>query len=139
MSASSAVGLIGKNVRLIDDSVSFVNKGTTEAKEFRAELGSLPGATFEIVDAAGNVVYRQWQEASEDGTAVFTWDGTNSETLELAATGEYSLRLAEGESGTGAYLFSEGVVDGISNLPEGTKIRVNGETVSLSSILDISA
>lgn len=142
ISAGSAVGLIGKTVRVMDDEISFVNKGkdtTATDREITASIGSLPGATLEIVDSSGNVVYSEWQNARDDGTAVFTWDGRDDESFDFVPSGTYTLRLKGVSDDDNAYIYSEGVVDGVSNLASGAQIRVNGKTVDLASIVDISA
>ncbi|MBD3390406.1 MAG: hypothetical protein GF418_00190 [Chitinivibrionales bacterium] len=143
LSPTSAVSLLGKNVRVIDDSLSYVNKGDATAPEImdiKAYVGSLPYGTLEIVDSAGNVVFRDTAAAAQDGskTAVFHWDGRHMDTFDFVNTGEYGIRLVEAGRNPDVYLFQDGTVDGVSNLASGTQIRVNGENVPLSAILDIS-
>jgi len=142
LSAASAVGLIGKTVRVADDSISFVNKGeeqTPQIIEMKAYLGLLRAATLEILDSSGKVVYRGRQSADSNGTATFVWDGRDMDTFDFVPTGTYSVRLVEGAYTNDVYTYAEGVVDGVSNLSSGTRIRVNGTLVPLSAILDIAS
>jgi flagellar basal-body rod modification protein FlgD len=141
LSSSSAIALLGKTVRVKDDSVTYVNKGGEAEPSLtvmKASLGSLTSATLEIVDASGNVVFSEREQADQYGNAEFTWDGRNMDTSDFVPTGVYTVRLAESANNSDVYIYSEGVVDGVSNLADGAQIRINGKTVPLSSILDIS-
>jgi hypothetical protein len=58
------------------------------------------------------------------------------ECVDYNNNGPYTIELA---GNTSAYFYSEGTVDGISTVDGIIKLRVNGITVSLSDILDISS
>ncbi len=141
LSPTSAVALLGKQVRVRDDSIAYVNTGDSEVPQpmqIQASLGALRSATLEIVDASGQVVFSDTASAGSDGTAVFSWDGRRSDTFDFVGSGTYTVRLAESAYTDDVYIYREGIVDGVSNLVSGTQVRVDGKAVPLSSILDIS-
>jgi flagellar basal-body rod modification protein FlgD len=141
LSASSAVALLGANVRVLDNTLTFVNKGDEQVAqdmEVKVNCGNLPKVTLEIVAPSGDVVFRGSQQAGADGTATFLWDGRDMQSFDFVASGVYSVRIIEAKQDPGVYSFTEGTVDGISNITSAPQIRVNGRVVPISAIMDIS-
>ena len=142
LSSGSAIALLDKNVRVRNEYVTFVNQGEdtpVQSIEINAHIGNLSRATLEIVDAAGDVVWSDTQHAESGSDVVFTWDGRHMETLDYAPTGKYAVRLVEAQTYSDVYTYTEGKVDGVSNLSGGAQIRVNGKSVPLSAIMDIAS
>lgn len=107
---SSAVGLLGKTVRLRKEDVSFNGQLT----EFPVHLEKGKAAQVQIIDKEGNLVATLAatpEEGSSDTTV--QWDGKLSDGS-IAAAGTYSLQVLD-SSGMNlvGYAYNEGKVEGI--------------------------
>ena len=89
------------------------------------------GASMEVKDADGNVVYSMKVEAQNGNTAQGTLVCTD-----FNQNGPYTVSLA---GNTSAFFYDEGVVEGISTIDGITKIKVNGLTIAVSEIFEISS
>ena len=138
LKSSSAVELLGKTVRYEKSTIAYSGSAgaTTEIKAY---LGGRSTGQVEILDASGNAVAVLDAQAGQDGTATVTWDGLIDNGAAYAPAGEYTVKVVGSEYDASRYCFDEGTVNGITNLNSSPQLRVNGELVALSKILDIAA
>ncbi len=136
LSPSSAVTLLGKQVRMRQSSVSFRGLAN-EQVAVNVEAGARQYVQMELVDTAGQVVYSASTQVNEDGIAQFVWNGLKNDGT-YADPAQYRVRLAGEESDPSLYAYSEGIVSGIANLNGDARLRVGNYTVPLSSIIDIA-
>lgn len=136
ISSSSAVALLGKQVRMKQTSLRLdVSSGA--ANTITIEPGSRNSVEVKLTDLAGNEVYKTTVPVNSDGIAQFEWNGEKWDGT-YAKNGEYLIRLTGEDQDPSLYAFREGVVSGIANLNGDPRLRVGGYTVKMSSILDIS-
>jgi flagellar hook assembly protein FlgD len=96
----------------------------------KAHLGGFQSAIAHITDANGELVYSIKLDADTSGMAKTVMD-----CQDFNHNGPYTIRLVDN---TSAYFFSEGKVDGLNTNDGMTKLRVNGEIIPLSEVIDIS-
>lgn len=126
LSTETAVSLIGKSVKYSQGALTYrPNSGFVEVK---AELAGFDNAVVNVKDADGKVVHTALIEKSKGGVLELDCIDHNN-------NGPYSIELANDNQG---YIYSEGVVDGISTQNGITKLKVNGLEISLSEVLDIT-
>ena len=136
LSPTSAVALLGKDVRIKQDGVTF-GAQDNEMQTIRINMGGAHNATVSLRDSMGRTVATLSAEADADGTATISWDGRNADGNAFVAAGKYSIYIAGQEANQSLYAFTQGRVDGINNLSGATQVRVNGVPVSLDRIVDI--
>lgn len=166
LSPTSAISLLGKTVRFENSAVHY---RSGENAVFNVNLGNVTNTAIEILNTSGEVVKVFYTKVSRDtltdgngnvvtvpgdvvisdngrdvgkvidGTATVLWDGSTSDGNGFVQTGNYSVRIKGESSNPSLYVFSEGTVDGISNLNGVPYIRVNGYAIPLSAIIDISS
>jgi len=131
-----ALSLIGKQIRARHERINF---GGKEGEEHRIDVNAAPNQqiTVEIQDRQGNVIASLKGTANLDGTARIYWDGIAANG-ELAAQGDYRIHVVGSDTNPGLYAYTEGVVDGVTNLTGDVKFRVGGKEIALSAIMDIS-
>jgi flagellar basal-body rod modification protein FlgD len=137
VSASSAVGLLGKTVRVQQDTVTY-NQMAGENDEFK--VNASPGNTVQvgITDASGNMVAAFQETADSNGVATIDWNGEKYDGT-YADKGTYNIVIDGQESDPSLYAYSEGTVDGISNLGGMVQLNVGGQNVLLSNVVDVSS
>lgn len=138
ISSSSAVSLLGKQVRMKQSAVTF-NQGDNERVNISVAAGNRATVQMQLADSAGNIVYRATAPV-ENGIAGFVWNGEKTDGTEdsYASAGTYTIILTDEKNDPNLYAFSEGTVSGISNLNGDTRLRVGAYTVKLSNIVDIA-
>jgi flagellar hook assembly protein FlgD len=138
ISPSAAIELLGKKVRVSQPTITFGGKNMETVQiKVNASKSSLVG--INIADAQGVIVARLKGTADATGTATFLWNGETN-TGAYADPGTYSVKIDGSATNPSLYSFSEGIVDGIGASSDGvTQLRMNGQTVSLSRIIDISS
>lgn len=136
LSSSSAVALLGKQVRMRQTSVNY-NGLANEQIAINVEAGARQYVQMELTDSAGNMVYAATTPVDQDGIARFDWNGLTSDGS-YADPGQYQIRLIGERNDSTLYAYSEGVVSGIANLGGDTRLRVGNYTVPLSNIIDIA-
>jgi len=136
ISPSTAIGLIGKKVRVLQPTITFGNKNMENA-QIKVNAEKLSPVTVSITDSSGETVATLNGQADENGTATLFWNG---ETLSgaYAEAGTYTVNVSGAKNNPSLYSFSEGTIDGISTTGAATQLRMNGTTIPLSRILDIS-
>ncbi|MBN1128387.1 MAG: hypothetical protein JXA71_05340 [Chitinispirillaceae bacterium] len=137
LSQTSAVSLIGKTVRVVQDVVKW---SQADNESIGIKVNARAGSTVElkICNAAGETVATLKSTAEENGIAFFTWKGATTEGS-YAPAGQYSIKVTGAERDPSLYAFVEGKVDGVSNLPGLSMVRIGGVSFSVSDIVDISA
>jgi len=128
-STTNALALLGKTVKYKKSKITYT-PAENQFVDVHAKLGGLKSAIVEVKNKDGKVVHTFKLEADATGDA-----HAQLECIDFDKNGPYTLSLA---GNTTAYFYGEGTVDGISTVDGVTKIRVNGITVSLSEIYDIS-
>lgn len=136
ITSQTAVSMIGKNIRVRQDSIYYQNKDN-EHVPISINTGGRSQVSVELTDKKGNTVYSTIAYADETGVADFSWNGqTNSGSF--AEAGEYFIRIAGQKQDPTLYSFAEGKVTGVMNLGGDARLRVGGISVNLSDVIDIS-
>ncbi len=94
----------------------------------KADLAGYENAVVNVKDASGKIVHTSLIESSKGGVLELDCIDHNN-------NGPYTVELGKGSQG---YIYSEGVVDGISTGNGITKLKINGIEISLSEVLDIT-
>jgi flagellar basal-body rod modification protein FlgD len=136
LAASTAVSLLGKQVRMRQSTVQF-NLQENEAVTVQIQAGTREYVQIDLTDSLGRTVISRSIPVGEDGIAVFEWNG-ETEDGTYAAPGSYTIKLPGESTDPTLYAFTEGVVSGISNLNSDTRLRVGSYTIPLSRIIDIT-
>jgi Flagellar hook capping protein len=136
ISASTAIGLIGKIIRVLQSSITYGAKDG-ESHQIKVNATALTPVTISILDGDGNVIDTMSGTADENGTASFSWSGQTT-SGGYAPAGAYTVKVAGQDTNPSLYAFNEGTVDGVNTLNGVTQLRMNGQTIPLSSIIDIS-
>lgn len=135
---SSAVSLIGKNVRMQQTSVTW--RGSAgENVSLNINLGSADSATIHLVNSDGEVV--KDIVAASDGTsstAIVEWDGTDN-TGKTASPGTYDICIDNQENNPELYAFVQDSVSGVRFTSDGAMVKVGGKELSVGNILDVSS
>ena len=135
LTPQSAISMIGKTIRVRNDSVKFTNNG--ESIPISINTGGRSAVSVQLTDKQGNTVYSTTAVANSDGIADFAWNGQNNGGKYVDA-GEYYIKIAGESQDSSLYSFAEGTVSGVMNLGGDTRLRVGSVSVSLSEIIDIS-
>jgi flagellar basal-body rod modification protein FlgD len=135
--SSNVISLIGKNVKVKSDSITF-NQGNGEFASAKIDTGGASNVKVDIVDSLGKTVWTEQCYADNDGVATLSWNG---ETLSgtYADAGKYKLKIGGQDDNPYLFSFVEGRVDGVTDVGSGIKLKVNGVYVNVSDIIGISA
>ncbi len=136
VSPAAILGLLDKQVRMRRDSLYYAAQ-PGEEKYIRVKAGMNEELTVRIKDRTGQTVRTLRVEAT-NGEALVHWDGRISDEATFAERGLYHIEIEEAKGDPGVYAFEEGIVKGISTVDGVTKLRMNGELVSLSDIIDVA-
>ncbi len=136
LSPSTAVSLLGKEVRVRQSSVSY-RQQDGEVATFAVNAAPNSLVKVDLLDASGNVVFTGNVYTNSYGVAEMSWSG-ETQAGTYAEAGEYRIRIDGEEKNPMTYAFYEGTVDGISNLGGSSRLRVDGYIVDLSDIIDIA-
>lgn len=126
---TNVLALLGKVVKYRKPELRYT-PADNQFVDVNVNLAGFQTATIQVKDMYGNVVYT-FKVESEDGTTAHA----TLPCTDFNGSGPYTLSIVGNSS---AYFYGEGTVDGISTVDGKTQIRVNGITVSLSEIFDIS-
>jgi flagellar hook assembly protein FlgD len=136
LSASTAIGLIGKTIRVLQGSITYGAKDG-ESHQIKVNANASEPVSISILDGNGNVIDTMTGTADDNGTASFLWSGQTT-SGGYAPAGAYTVQIAGQDTNPSLYAFDEGTVDGVNTLNGVTQLRMNGQIVPLSSIIDIS-
>jgi flagellar basal-body rod modification protein FlgD len=137
MTNASAVSLIGKEVRILQNSVYFEGAGKNPSP-IRVHLGNRNKGVVEILDGDGEVIRRLEAKGKDaQNSALVEWDGlTDAGTY--ASSGTYGIRIAGSQADPSLYAFAQDVVEGVRFTPEGPRAKIAGKELSVGNILDVS-
>jgi flagellar basal-body rod modification protein FlgD len=137
LSQGSAVSLLGKTVRVAQESVMY-HQADNESIGIKVNATAGNMVQLSICNAAGETVQTLSTTAEENGVAFFAWNGSQI-AGGYAPAGAYSLKVAGADHDPSLYAFIEGRVDGVSNLPGSAQVRIAGVNFNLADIVDISS
>lgn len=133
---ASAVGLVGKEVRLMQTTVT--NDGSGRPMVGKVNMGNRSEVQVEIFDDEGNTVKMltvQKQPGKDYGT--FNWDGKD-QNGDQTQIGKYGLQVLGQDQDSSLYCFVEDTVDGLRYSGEGPLLRVGGEEISVGNIIEVN-
>jgi flagellar basal-body rod modification protein FlgD len=136
---STAVSLIGKQVRAVSDAAALTNDGAKWTYKLDSAADDLK---VEVLDAKKNVVRVIAPEAAGKtaGDHDFTWDGKDASGHRLP-NGTYTLRVTAKDA-TGTVIpsttYVQGVVSGVEQADGDTLLTINGGQVSWQTLTTIT-
>ncbi len=136
IASSSAVGLLGKTVKCRQ---STVNYGAVDGEHdvFKVNGPINGNVQVAITDSTGTTVAAFQEPTDSTGVATIDWNGQKYDGT-FASKGTYNILINGQENDPSLYAFTQGQVDGLSNLGGMVQLRVGGQNVSLSNVVDIS-
>lgn len=133
---STAVSLIGKEVRAEADAAALKNK---KAEWTYALDRDATDVKLEILDEKGRVVKSVAPTDNKAGDHAFTWDGKNAAGSDMA-DGTYTLRVTAKDSQGSivtSKIFADGLVTGVEQNDGSTLITIKGAQVPWDKIVRI--
>lgn len=130
---STAVALIGKEVRAASDATGLANGKAEWIYKLDRNAADVK---LEILDSKGRVVKSIAPTNNSAGEHTLTWDGKSSEGSTMP-DGTYSLRVTakDSEGSTVATgVVAQGVVTGVQQIDGGTYITINGAQIPWETI-----
>ncbi|MCR5877089.1 flagellar hook assembly protein FlgD [Phenylobacterium sp. J367] len=136
---STAVSLIGKEVRAVSDTAAIQGGKAQWIYDLDREAESV---TMEILDAQGNRVASKTLSGDDlkAGEHTFTWDGKNFSGQALPNGGAYTLKVtAKDSTGTAVptSTYIQGLVAGVEQQDGQTMLTVNGARVAWDRVASI--
>ena len=139
---STAVSMIGKNVKAVSDDANITGGKAQWLINVPAEATD---AKVQIVDKSGAVLHVESLGDLKAGDHAFTWNGKDQTGKQLADGGPYTLRVNATDA-SGATIAStnyvQGVVSGVEQSNGSTFLTINGGKVTwdkVTSIQDVPA
>ena len=137
MVGSAAISLIGKDVRVQQKNLAWSATPGDEVS-IPISLGNNSGASVQIIDSSGAVVKTLAATGKDsNNTVVVKWDGS-TDSGQAAPAGAYTVNVVGSDTDSSLYAFSEGTVEGVSNLTNGAQVRIGGLNFSVADIVDVS-
>lgn len=136
---TGAVQYIGKEVTAAGASVRLQDGAATWSYEL---AGNAAGATLEVLNGQGEVVWRGTAPELDEGVHDFTWDGRTTDGAQLPNGGVYTLRLsAAGANGApvDSQVLIRGRVTAVEMYDGVPYVTVGGSILPLSQIISVSA
>lgn len=134
---TTAISLIGKNVRLKQDSVQWEAKAGVTVP-IKVHLGESSSAIVELLDRDGNVVKTLEAEGKDSQNSVdLSWDGS-TDLGEIAKGGKYTIRVAGEEKDPSLYAFVQDIVEGVRFTSSGALVKIDGRELSIGNVLDVA-
>jgi flagellar basal-body rod modification protein FlgD len=134
---STAVTLIGKNVKATSDTANLSNGQAQWTYNLPSNAADLK---VEVLDSTGNVVHAEAPSNMTAGVPPFSWNGKDLSGTQLPNGGTYTLRVTATDP-TGATLattnYVQGVVTGVTQSNGSTSITVNGGPVDWSKVVSV--
>ncbi|MDB5435354.1 MAG: flgD [Phenylobacterium sp.] len=134
---STAVTLIGKNVKAVSDTANLSNGQAQWTYNLSAAASDLK---VEVLDANGKVVHAEAPSDMKAGDHAFSWNGKDLTNTQLPNGGTYSLRVTALDSAGNAITetnYVQGVVTGVTQSNGSTSITVNGGPVDWSKVTSV--
>jgi flagellar basal-body rod modification protein FlgD len=134
---STAVGLIGKNVKAVSSTANLANGHAQWTYNLPSGAADVK---LEVVDSTGKVVHAEAPSDLSAGDHNLTWNGKDLNGAKLA-DGTYSLRVtATGASGAAldTVTYVQGLVTAVEQSSGNTLITVGGSQVPWTSVVTIT-
>jgi flagellar basal-body rod modification protein FlgD len=134
---STAVGLIGKNVKAVSSTANLANGQAQWTYNLPAGAADVK---LEVVDSTGKVVHAEAPSDLSAGDHNLTWNGKDLNGAKLA-DGTYSLRVtATGAAGAAldTVTYVQGLVTAVEQSSGNTLITVGGSQVPWTSVVTIT-
>jgi flagellar basal-body rod modification protein FlgD len=138
---STAVSLIGKDVRAVSDDAAIKDKQAKWVYKLDAEAAQ---TKVEILDSTGRVVHAETLKDTDDNKAgehAFTWNGKAVTGKQLDEGGIYTLKLtpldADGKAITST-TYVQGIVTGVEQQDGSTYVTINGGKVTWDKVTSIA-
>jgi flagellar basal-body rod modification protein FlgD len=135
---STAVSLIGKQVRAVTDETGLANG---QAKWVYKLDGAAANVKLEVLDSTGKVVATKASGAAAAGDNTFTWDGKDVTGRQLPDGGTYKLRVTALDPAGAAVTsttFVEGVVTGVEQVDGKSLLTINRGKVAWDLVSSVS-
>lgn len=136
LSPSTALSLIGKEIRVKQDSVRYNNRDD-ENVLISINGGGRDYVAVELTDKLGNTVYSKTVPVDQYGIANLQWNGMTN-AGQFAEAGQYFIEIAGQNTDPTLYSFAQGKVTGVMNLGGDPRLRVGSVTVNMSDVIDIA-
>ncbi|HEY8616440.1 flagellar hook assembly protein FlgD [Phenylobacterium sp.] len=137
---STAVSLIGKDVRAVTDTTALKGGKSEWFYELDREAAEVK---FEVIDANGKTVASKTVTGGDDiaaGEHKFAWDGKDITGRALPDGGQYKLRVTTKDT-TGAAvpvsIYIQGLVAGVEQADGQTMLTINGAKVPWGQVASI--
>ncbi len=134
---SSAVGLIGKDVRATSSTANLTNGQAQWTYNLPATAADLK---VQVLNAAGTVLYAAAPTNLSAGDHSFSWNGKDSSGNQLPDGGPYTLQVTATDS-TGAAIpatnYVDGIVTGVTQANGTTSITINGGQVNMANVISV--
>ena len=134
---STAVSLIGKDVRAVSDEAT-LNGG--QAKWVYKLDNEAADVKLEVVDASGRIV-RTMAGDKTAGEHTLTWDGKDANGLKRGNGGTFTLRVKATDSSLAqvpSTTYVQGLVSGVEQVDGAAYITLNGGKVSWDRVTKVS-
>jgi flagellar basal-body rod modification protein FlgD len=134
---STAVTLIGKNVKAVSDTANLSNGQAQWTYNLDAAASDLK---VEVLDANGKVVHAEAPTDMKAGDHAFSWNGKDMTNTQQPNGGTYTLRVTALDAAgkpISETNFVQGVVTGVTTANGSTSITVNGGPVDWSKVTSI--
>jgi flagellar basal-body rod modification protein FlgD len=134
---STAVSLIGKNVKAVSDTANISNGQAQWTYNLPANAADVK---VQVLDSAGNVLHAEAPSSMTAGDHAFTWNGKDLSGKQLPNGGPYTLKVTATDvsgSALSTINYVQGVVTGVSQANGATSITVNGGPVDWSKVVSV--
>jgi flagellar basal-body rod modification protein FlgD len=137
ISNASAMSLIGRDVRMIQEKLSWDGKDGNKIP-INVHLGNAVKGDVEITDSEGNVI-RTIAASGKDAQNSVTvyWDGKTDDG-EKAKVGTYGVRVKGGDKDLSLYPYVQEVVEGVRFSNDGVMVKIAGKEIPINGVLDVS-
>lgn len=134
MTNASSVSLIGKRVRLKQQSFEYLGRGDAT---FKVNMGAKDKVVVEIFDKDKNTV-KEYTVTNKDekNTGTFTWDGKDEHGMPVPA-GNYAIYIEGQENDPALYSFVEDTVQGVRYDASGPVIKVAGQELPIGNVIGV--
>jgi flagellar basal-body rod modification protein FlgD len=134
---STAVSLIGKNVKAVSDTANISNGQAQWTYNLPAHAADVK---IQVLDSAGNVLHAEAPSSLTAGDHAFTWNGKDLSGRQLPNGGPYTLKVTATDSSGSALPtinYVQGVVTGVTQANGATSITVNGGPVDWAKVVSV--
>lgn len=134
-----ATSLIGSSVTVPGDRLAVAESGSSFAAY---ELsGPADAAVFEVLDAAGNVIYSQDLGARPAGSHGIEWDGLDSKGGRVPeGVYRFNVTASSGDKPVASRTLEQRLVFGVENSGQGVILNIGGgERVSIKDVIEFGA